>query len=136
MHLRILIIESDPEDLLFIEEALMEIEQGRLWIPWAEVETLTASTCMEAGIILPRDSVDIILLNPNLSGGQGVTGFRLIQKLAPDIPIILLMDVADRDLGVQLVREGAQDFMVKKQIDCGPLAHSIRNAIERQRILV
>jgi PleD family two-component response regulator len=136
MHLRILIVESDPEDLLFIEEALTEIEQGRLWTPWAEVETLAASTWREATVILPRESVDIILLNPNLSDGQGAAVFRLIQKLAPHIPIILLMDIADRDLGVQLVREGAQDFMVKKQIDCAPLAHSIRNAIERQRILV
>jgi PleD family two-component response regulator len=136
MHLRILIVESDPEDLFFIEDALMEIEQGRFWIPWAEVETLTASTCLEAAAILPRESVDIILLNPNLSDGQGVTAFRLVQKLAPHIPVILLMDAADRDLGVRLVREGAQDFMVKKQIDCAPLAHSIRNAIERQRIRV
>lgn len=135
MHLRILIIESDPEDLLFIEEALMEIEQGRFWIPWAEVETLAASTWMEAAIALERESVDVILLNPDLGGGQGATGFRLVQKLAPDTPVILLIDVADCDLAVQLVREGAQDFMVKKQIDCAPLAHSIRNAIERQRIL-
>ena len=136
MHLQILIVDSDPEDLLFIEEALTEIEQGRLWAPWVEVETLAASTWMEAAAILPREPVDVILLNPNLSGGQDAATFRLIQKLAPQVPIILLMDIADRDLAAQLVREGAQDFMVKKQIDCAPLAHSIRNAIERQRILM
>jgi PleD family two-component response regulator len=136
MHLRVLIVESDPEDLLFVEDVLIEIEEGRHWSPWVDVETLAASTCLEAAAMLPREPVDVILLNPNLSDSRGAATFRRVQTLAPQIPIILLVEAGDRDLAAQLVREGAQDFAVKKQLDCAPLAHAIRNAIERQRLLV
>jgi PleD family two-component response regulator len=136
MHLRVLVAESDPEDLLFLEDVLTEIEEGRHWSPWAEVESLGASTCMEVAAILPREPVDVILLNPNLSDMHGAAAFRRVQALAPQIPIILLIEAEDRDLAAQMVREGAQDFVIKKQIDCAPLAHAIRNAMERQRLLM
>ncbi len=136
MHLRVLVVESDPEDLLFLEDVLTEIEERRHWRQWADVECLVASTCMEVASILPGEPVDIILLNPNLSDIQGVATFRRVQALVPQTPVILLIDAEDRDLAAQLVREGAQDFLLKKQVDCAPLAHSIRNAIERHRLLV
>jgi PleD family two-component response regulator len=118
-----------------VEEAIREIEQGDLWIPWMEVETLATSTWMETEALLPREPVDVILLNPNLRDCQGAALFRRVRSLASQVPILLLIDTADRELALQLVREGAQDFLIKKQIDCAPLAHSIRNAMERQRIL-
>mgnify|MGYP003341932787 CR=1 FL=1 len=85
--------------------------------------------------LVPRETVDIILLNPNLSDLQGVTLFRSLQSVAVQTPVVLLIESADRDLALQLVREGAQDFLLKKQLDCAPLAHAIRNALERKRIL-
>ena len=136
MQLRVLIVESDPEDLLFLEDVIIEIEEGRHWHPWVDVETLAASTCGEVAALLPREPVDVILLNPNLSDARGAAAFRRVQALAPHVPIVLLVDAGDCDLAAQLVREGAQDFAVKKQLDCAPLAHAIRNAIERQRLLV
>ncbi len=135
MRLRVLVVESDPEDLLFLEEALVEIEEGRHWSPWADVECLGASTCLEAAAILSRDPVDGILLNPRLADAQGASAFRSLQALAPQTAIILLTEAQDRDLAAQLIREGAQDFIDKKQADCAPLAHAMRNAIERQRLL-
>jgi PleD family two-component response regulator len=136
MQLRILIVESDPEDLLFLEDAIIETEEGRHWSPWVDVETLAASNLSEVTALLASEPADAILLNPDLSDCQGAASFRRVQSLAPQIPIILLIDAADRELAVQLMREGAQDFAVKKQLDCAPLAHAVRNAIERQRLLV
>lgn len=135
VHLRILIVESDPEDLLFLEEAIREIEQGGLWTPWMDVETLATSTWMETKTLLPREPVDVILLNLNLSDCGGAALFRRVQNLASHAPILLMIEAEDKGLAAQLVREGAQDFLIKKQIDCAPLAHAIRNAMERQRIL-
>jgi PleD family two-component response regulator len=135
VQLRILIVESDPEDLLFLEDAIVETEEGRHWSPWVDVETLAASNLTEVASLLASEPVDVMLLNPDLSDCQGAASFRRVQTLAPQIPIILLVDAADRDLAVQLMREGAQDFAIKKQLDCAPLAHAVRNAIERQRLL-
>ena len=136
MHLRVLVVESEPEDILFLEEVLLEIEERRQWHPHWGVETLTASTWMEAAAMIARDPVDVILLNPNLSDSVGAATFRRVQALAPHIPVIVLAETEDRDISAYLVREGAQDFLNKKQIDCAPLSHAIRNAIERQRRLL
>lgn len=135
MHLRILIVDSDPEDLLFVEEAIREVEQSGLWKPWMEVETLAASTWLEVEALLPREPVDAILLSLDLQDSQGAALFRRAQNLAPTTPILLLIEPSGRELAVQLVREGAQDYLIKKQIDCAPLSQAIRNALERQRIL-
>ena len=106
MQLRIQIVESDPEDLLFLEYAIVETEEGRQWSPWVDVETLAASNLSEVASLLAREPVDVILLNPDLSDCQGAASFRRVQAVAPQVPIILLVD-ADRDLAVQLMREGA-----------------------------
>jgi PleD family two-component response regulator len=135
MHLRVLIVESDPEDLLFLDDVLIEIEEGRHWIPWLEVETHGASSCAEAVTVLSREAIDVILLNPDLSDSQGALAFRKLYAVAGPIPIILLVEATDQDLALQLVREGAQDFLVKKQADCALLAHAIRSAMERHRLL-
>jgi diguanylate cyclase (GGDEF)-like protein len=49
--------------------------------------------------------------------------------------VILLIGAEDESMAVRMVREGAQDFLVKRQVDCAPLAHAMRNAIERHRLL-
>jgi PleD family two-component response regulator len=136
MHLRVLIVESDPDELLFLEDVLIEIEEGRHWTPWLEVETQGASNCAEAVSALSREAIDVILLNPDLSDSQGAATFRKLYALAGHVPVILLVDAADQDLAAQLVREGAQDFLVKKQADCALLAHAIRNGIDRHRFLM
>src|SRR6202044_1994536 len=41
----------------------------------------------------------------------------------------------DEALAVKLMREGAEDFLLKKSIDCAPLAHALRNAVLRHRLL-
>ena len=135
MLLRVLIVESDPEDLLFLEYVLIETEDGRHWTQWLDMESQGASTCSEAVSILSREPIDVILLNPNLGDSQGAATYRRITAAAPQIPVILLIEAADRDLAVQLVRDGLQDFVLKKQIECDLLAHIVRNAIERQRVL-
>jgi diguanylate cyclase (GGDEF)-like protein len=49
--------------------------------------------------------------------------------------VILVMNSGDEALGVKLVREGAEDFLLKKAVDCAPLAHALRNAVLRHRLL-
>jgi PleD family two-component response regulator len=66
---------------------------------------------------------------------QGTEIFRKAKSAAPQVPVILLVDPQDITLAEFLLREGAQDFLLKSQIDCAPLAHAIRNAIERHRYL-
>jgi DNA-binding NarL/FixJ family response regulator len=66
---------------------------------------------------------------------QGIEAFRRAQAAAPNVPVVLLVSSDEIAIAEHLLREGAQDFLVKSQVDCGPLAHAIRNAIERHRYL-
>jgi len=133
--MRVLLIESEPEDLIFLREVLAEIGEGRYWSNWVNIEILDAANWREASAILQSEHPDIVLLSLDLPDSQGIETFRRAQLAAPAIPMILLVGGYEESLGVQLVRDGAQDFLVKKQVDCAPLAHAMRNAIERHRLL-
>jgi PleD family two-component response regulator len=133
--MRVLLIESDPEDVLFLRDVLMEIGQGSYLTNWVNIEVLDAASWTQASAILSHEAVDIVLLDLDLADTQGRETFSRAQLAAQAIPMILLVGGYEQALGVQLVREGAQDFLVKKQVDCEPLAHAMRNAIERHRLL-
>jgi PleD family two-component response regulator len=99
------------------------------------VETSHAATWADTAAILTTEAVDILLLDPDLRDSQGAETFRRIQAAAPDVPVILLVEPQATSLAERLVRDGAQDFLLKKEVDCAPLARAIRNALERHRLL-
>src|ERR1700680_2237051 len=76
MTLKVLLVESDAEDALFLQEALTGIEGGRYWSNWIRIETLHADTWAKAGAILAHEPVDLLLLDLNLSDTQGADTFR------------------------------------------------------------
>ena len=134
--MRVLLVESESEDALFLRDVLAEIEEGRYWSNWVHIEMLHAPTWSDAAAILATESVDIILLDLDLADCQGVDTFRRSQAAAAHIPVVLLAGGSqDEALATRLVRDGVQDFLLKKQVDCAPLAHAIRNAVERHRQL-
>jgi diguanylate cyclase (GGDEF)-like protein len=135
MTLKVLLVESDAEDVRFLQEALTEIEGGRYWSNWIRIETLHADTWTKAATILANETLDLLLLDLNLADTQGADIFRRAQAAASQVPVILLTSAEDAEMAARLVRDGAQDFLIKKQIDCAPLAHAMRNAIERHRLV-
>ena len=135
MSLRVLIVESDPEDLLFLEDALTEIESGRYWSNWVHIETLHAITLNGAMALLGTEPVDIVLLDLDLTDSRGVDTFRRLEARFPEIPIIVLGTAEHDAVSAAMMREGAQDFLLKEQVDCAPLAHALRHAIERHKFV-
>ena len=131
MNLRVLLIESEAEELLFLEEVLREIEQER-WLPeWPRIEPLCAATWAEAERIVSTSAPHAILLNVE----PRAEIFRSLQAAAPDIPVMVLVEAGDEALGARLMRDGAEDFLFKRQVDCALLAHALRNAVLRHRLL-
>ncbi|HEY4365428.1 MAG TPA: diguanylate cyclase [Bryobacteraceae bacterium] len=140
MNLRVLLVESEPEEALFLRDVLAEMnerryEQGR--IEYGQIETFHAASWAEAESLLAQGGIapQVILLDPDLSDRQGGETYRAVQAAAPEIPVILLVNALDESMAVKLMREGAQDFLVKKHIDCVPLRHAMRNAVARQHLL-
>jgi DNA-binding NarL/FixJ family response regulator len=132
--LKILLVEDDLQDEQLLLEAFIEIEENRQWCNWRTSIIVPVELLAEAVDCLSRDAFDVVLLNLSLPDSPALLDtFLEIYAVVPGTPIVVLADEADENLAHRLLREGAQDVLVKPELECAPLARSIRYAIERQR---
>ncbi len=125
--IKILIIEDNPEDSRLIEEMLKEVENP--------VFELHRSKRLSDGLgCLVRDGFDILLLDLNLPDSAGLNTFFSVYEQAPEIPIVILSGFDDEETAIKAVSEGAQDYLVKGQVNSPLLSRSISYAIERKLI--
>jgi len=80
---------------------------------------------------LARSAVDIVLLDLGLPGEGGVETVRRVRKLAPHVPLIVLTCSDDDAMVAEAMMEGAQDYLVKGQIEQRAVPRALRHAIER-----
>ncbi len=121
----LLVVEDNPGDARLIRE--MFNEQG------AHDTTLTHVTCMrEAEQYLAAYAVDIIVLDLGLPDAQGLGALRRVRAAAPRVPLVVLTGLDDEALAAQALQEGAQDYLIKGQIETRGLLRSLRYAIERK----
>jgi len=125
--IRILLVQSDPKEAFFVKDALDECG----WL----VDVTRAETLDHALALVATSTIDLILLDLDLPDSSKSWTFLPVHANAPNIPIILLVDADQASLAARLVREGAQDYLVKSEIDCIPLRRAIANAIERHHLL-
>src|SRR5439155_4743505 len=83
---------------------------------------------------LARGGVDVVLIAMSLSARRGFATFTELRALAPAVPVLFLSNAEDARNGLEAVRAGAQDFLVKNEVDGAVLAHALRIAIERHRV--
>ncbi len=125
--IKVLIIEDNFHDFRIIEEMLKEIKNP--------VFELYHSQTLDEGLkSLVKNEFDIMLLDLNLPDSVGLDTFASVYDQAPEIPVIILTGFDDEDLAITAVREGAQDYMVKGQVNSLLLSRSISYAIERKLI--
>jgi DNA-binding response OmpR family regulator len=137
--LKILLVEDDLEDEQLLGQAFIEIQENRQWCNWRSASVVQVGQLADAidclrEVCLSQDTFDIVLLNLSLPDSPTlVDSFVSIHANAHGVPIVVLADEADENLAHRLLREGAQDVLVKPELECAPLARSIRYAVERQR---
>ena len=85
--------------------------------------------------ILNKSDFDIILLDLGLPDSNGFETFIQIYELYPHIPIIIITGLEDEELGLRSLKKGAQDYLIKGQINSKILSRSIKYSIERQTAL-
>ena len=82
---------------------------------------------------LQNGTYDVVLLDLNLPDSIGLVGFEEAHRQFPTLPIIILTNDQDAVTAARAVREGAQDYLIKREIDYRLLSRSLRYAIERCR---
>ncbi len=126
--IRVLLVENNPGDARVILDMLRDVsDQFHLH----RVDDLEAALQQLEGA-----SVDVILLDLELAGSQGLDTLERTRRGAGTQPIIVLSGLDDEAMALEAIRSGAQDYVVKGRIEGRGLARVIRQAIERQRIEV
>jgi PAS domain S-box-containing protein len=125
--LRVLLVEDNPADARLVEEMLKETGP-------TPISLVHAGRLRQAISYLEREGFNAVLLDLSLPDSAGLDTFVTARKAAPGAPIVVLTGLLDEDVAVRAVREGAQDYLVKGQVDGPLLYHSIRYAIERHRV--
>jgi PleD family two-component response regulator len=134
--LKLLLIEDSFEDQHLLREALIEIEENRLWSNWRTSNILPLDRLADALDCLRADTFDAVLLNLSLPDSPSLLdSFLEVNACAGCTPVLVMADEPDEHLANRLLREGAQDVLVKSELECAPLSRAIRYAIERQRRL-
>lgn len=132
---RVLLIQDDPLEVELIAEAAAEIAENplaRLWLKSCELQL--ADDPSEALRRLREEEFDAVLLDLD-AGDGGATACRHILALEPSPPLVLLANTDDQALALTLIRDGAQECLLKSELDCLPLARALRCAIERHRAM-
>jgi serine phosphatase RsbU (regulator of sigma subunit) len=120
---RLLLVEDDPGDVFLVRELLAEVDP--------DVVLTVADSVAEAAPLLP--GCDCVLLDLNLPDTAGLDGLRAVRRADPGAAVCVLTGLADEHLGVAAVAAGAQDYLVKGQVDGQVLIRSVRYAVERRR---
>lgn len=136
--MRILIVEDNQAD----QELLLELLQDQ----FMQQAKFRVANDLRGAIdylqrrhssIMPRAAVDdgpyfhCVLLDLGLPDSKGRDTFRAIHSKHPTVPIIIISNNLDPDLALELVREGAEDFILKNFSNPTDLFRRILYAVAR-----
>ena len=123
---RVLLLEDSRVQTRLIQELLSRQDGGAFCLECAD--------CLTTGLHrLAIGGIDVVLLDLLLPESQGLETFLRVYRAAPNVPIVVLTGLDDRMLAITAVQEGAEDYLVKGQVDGENLARALRYAVERHR---
>jgi diguanylate cyclase (GGDEF)-like protein len=125
--LHALLVEDSAGDARLLREMFRKESPGSFKL--TQVERMS-----DALSELAKGGIDIVLLDLGLPDGHGLDTVRRAQAAAPGIPLIVLTGLDDEAAADQAMKEGAQDYLIKGQIENRALPRALRHAIERHRM--
>jgi signal transduction histidine kinase len=124
--IKVLLIEDNPGDTRLIKEMLAEARGACFELECAD-RLSSGLACLAQG------RIDVVLLDLGLPDSRGLGTLVKVQAEVLTVPVVVLTGLDDEALAVEAVKEGAQDYLVKGEVDSNLLGRSIRYAIERKR---
>ena len=119
----VLVIDDNPGDAVLVREMLRDAGG-------ATEHVVGHAPTLRDGLARLRDATpDCVLLDLGLPDADGLTALAQVRGAAGDVPVVVLSGREDEDLAVRAVHDGAQDYLVKGQVDARLLGRSITYAI-------
>ncbi len=125
--IKVLLVEDNPGDIRLMQEMLKEGDYFRFKLS-------CAGRLDEAIKLIDREVFDVLLLDLGLPDSEKLDTLKKVNLKSPNLPIVVVTALANEMLGIEAVREGAGDYLIKGQIDSNLLIHSIRYSIERKKM--
>ena len=123
-ELRILMLEDAETDAEIIEEELREA--GLVY----SARRVESREDFIRG--LEEFAPDIVLADYKLPAFDGLAAVRIVRERRPDVPVIIVTGTLGDELAVELLREGARDYVLKERL--ARLAPAVRRALEEARL--
>jgi len=125
-------------DILYVEDCRIQRHLiSRLAASLDTDVTLSTAACLADALRLcDGRRFDAVLLDLMLPDSTGTGTLDRLRAALPHVPIVVLTASEDRELALQVLAHGAQDYLLKTQLEGRALLRSIRYAIERQRIAI
>jgi|GEM_PF-1039278 len=125
--LKILLVEDSASDAALLQENILSSST-------ADISISVVQSMNEAEEHLKNNNPDAVLLDLTLPDSSGLDTVRKARSISPDLPIVVLTGVDDENTGVEAMRTGVQDYLVKGQTDGRTITRVVRYSIERKRI--
>lgn len=128
-RVQVLLIEDDPDYTMLMNMYVNEACGDTLKY------VLESAVSLTAGLdLLSRREFDIVLLDLMLPDSRGLETLIKTRARAPSLPVVVLTNLDQEDVGVQAIANGAQDFLPKNKVDSRRLQHAIGFALARNRL--
>lgn len=124
-------------NILLVENNLTEAELLKKFLSetWGTRFEITHIQCLKKTLeLLQQKSFDVILLNLSLPDSQGLETIATVRRASSLTPIVVVTGLNDEELAVKAIRQGAQDYLIKGQVDSPVLINALRYAIERSQM--
>jgi PAS domain S-box-containing protein len=123
-QINVLLVEDNPGDRRLIQEMLADLPDI----------VLSSADRLSAGLqILEESRIDIVLLDLSLPDSQGLLTLERIRKQRVNVPVVVMTGYNDANVGLQALQSGAQDYLIKGEVDSNLLIRALRYARERHR---
>ena len=123
----VLLLEDSEADARLVQLDLEATEEA--------VFSITHAARLEKALkLLDEERFDIVLSDLNLPDSKGIDTFSRLNAEAPELPIILLTGYNDENLAIDIVKEGAEDYIVKGEVKGKYLVRAVQYAIERRSL--
>jgi PAS domain S-box-containing protein len=127
MGLRILQVEDEPALARLLKEYLKMALREPYELVWVQ-------RLADATQTLTNQTFDLVLLDLGLPDSRGIETFLALHNQVPHIPIIVLSGLDDEPTALKALQSGAQDYLVKSNVDSHLLVRAVRYAIERKKV--
>jgi len=123
----ILLVEDNPGDVRLLVERFRETGKNNFSLDHVEM-------IEQAVRRMAEKNYDLVLLDLSLPDGSGMNTVKRICRAVPHIPIIVLTGMEDDTLAIEAVQAGAQDYLVKGEVNGSLLIRAMNHAIERKKM--